>query len=153
MFSRVQKIETAAKENVIIGITCGSFDIIHPGYIMLFKECKNQCDEFIIALQGDPTIDRPEKNKPVQTLEERKQILESIRYIDKVITYNTEDDLYELLQKEKLDVRFIGEDWRDKKYTGHDLPIKIIFNSRSHDYSATKLKNQIADSLKKTDSF
>ena len=127
----------------VIGFTCGSFDLIHPGHIFMFKECKKVCNYLIVGLQTDPTIDRPEKNKPVQTVEERKIILESIKYIDKILIYKTEGELYELLKKLNPDIRIIGSDWKGKKYTGWDLPIKIYFNSRNHNWSSSELKERI----------
>ena len=129
------------------GIIAGCFDIIHPGYILMFEDAKNVCDYLIVALQSDPTIDRPEKNKTVQTLQERIIILNAIKHIDEIITYNTEEDLYELLKNNSIDVRVLGTDYKDKKFTGDDLNIPIHFHERSHEWSATNLKIKIRDSL------
>tara|TARA_A100001515_G_C4575612_1_gene211223 strand:- start:471 stop:872 length:402 start_codon:yes stop_codon:yes gene_type:complete len=129
------------------GIIAGCFDIIHPGYILMFEDAKNVCDYLIIALQSDPTIDRPEKNKTVQTLQERIIILNAIKHIDEIITYDTEEDLYELLKNNSIDVRVLGTDYKDKKFTGDDLNIPIHFHERSHEWSATNLKIKIRDSL------
>lgn len=130
-----------------IGFTCGAFDLCHAGHILMFKECKEHCDYLIVGLHSDPTIDRPEKNKPIQSLEERKIQLEAVRYIDKVIMYDTENDLIEILSKNpyKIDVRIIGADWKNKPFTGHDLPITTVFNSRSHSYSTSELRKRIAE--------
>lgn len=120
--------------------------------MLMFKECKMYCDYLIVGLQSDPTLDRQEKNKPIQSLEERKTQLEAVRYIDQVVIYDTEADLYELLSKNKLgiDVRIIGEDWKGKKFTGHDLPLVTVFNSRTHSYSTSNLRERVAkaESLK-----
>src|ERR1035437_9358320 len=119
---------------MIKGFTAGAFDLLHAGHILMFKEIRAQCDFLVVGLQTDPTTDRPEKNKPIETIEERKIKLEGCKYIDQIILYNTEADLYNLLKKLKPDVRFLGADWKDKHFTGENLPIKVIFNSRDHDY-------------------
>lgn len=131
------------KDKKIIGFTCGAFDITHAGHYLMFKECREQCDFLIVGLQTDPTIDRKEKNKPVQTLTERRIQLEACKYIDKIITYKTEQDLIKLLKDLNPDIRFIGADWKGKKFTGKDLPIKVIFNSRNHKYSSSSLRARI----------
>lgn len=130
-----------------IGFTCGSFDLCHAGHVLMFKECREQCDFLIVGLTTDPTTDRPEKNKPIQSVEERTIQLEGLKYIDKVVTYDTEQELYNLLSENKLkiDVRFIGADWKGKLYTGHDLPLETIFNSRSHSYSTSELRKRIKE--------
>jgi glycerol-3-phosphate cytidylyltransferase len=130
-----------------IGFTCGAFDLCHAGHMLMFKECKEHCDFLIVGLHTDPTIDRPEKNKPVQSLEERIIQLEAVKYIDKVITYDTEKDLYEILSTNPhiIDVRIIGADWEGKPFTGHDLPMATVFNSRSHSYSSSNLRKRIAE--------
>ncbi len=129
------------------GIIAGCFDIIHPGYILMFEDAKSVCDYLIIALQSDPTIDRPEKNKPVQTLEERMIILNSIKHIDEIMLYDTEEDLYNLLKTTKIDIRILGTDYKEKSFTGDDLDIPIHFHERSHKWSATDLKKRIKTSL------
>lgn len=127
----------------IVGFTCGSFDLLHPGHIQMFKEAKEQCDYLIVGLQTDPTLDRSNKNKPIQTIEERIIMLSAIKYISKIIVYTTEESLYKLLTKIKPDVRVIGNDWKCKEYTGHDLPIKMFFNSRNHNWSTSELRKRI----------
>ncbi|MDQ5954881.1 MAG: glycerol-3-phosphate cytidylyltransferase [Patescibacteria group bacterium] len=133
------------KNKKIIGFTCGAFDITHAGHYLMFKECHEQCDTLIVGLQINPNIDRKEKNKPVQTLKERRIQLEACKYIDKIITYKTEKDLYHLLKKLKPDIRFIGIDWKDKpNYSRDKLPeIKVIYNSRNHNYSSSALRARI----------
>lgn len=130
-----------------IGFTCGAFDLCHAGHMLMFKECKDHCDYLIVGLHTDPTIDRPEKNKPVQSLDERRIQLEAVRYIDKIVTYDTEKELYELLKNNphKVNVRIIGADWEGKPFTGHDLPLETVFNSRSHSYSSSDLRRRIAE--------
>jgi glycerol-3-phosphate cytidylyltransferase len=128
---------------VVKGFTCGAFDLLHPGHLLMFKEIRNQCDFLIVGLHTDPSIDRKNKNKPIETIEERKIRLESCKYVDEIIPYETEADLYELLKKLKPNIRFVGEDWKGKHFTGDDLPIKVIFNTRDHGYSSSSLRNRI----------
>jgi glycerol-3-phosphate cytidylyltransferase len=129
-----------------IGFTCGAFDLCHAGHMLMFKECKEHCDYLIVGLHTDPTIDRPEKNKPVQTLEERMIQLEAVKYIDKIITYTTETELYELLRinTHNITIRIVGTDWEGKSFTGDDLPLPVVFNSRNHSYSSSDLRRRIA---------
>ena len=129
------------------GVIAGNFDVIHPGYIKMFKECKENCDEFIILLHEDPSVERPEKLKPILSIKERDEILMSIKYIDNVFTYKTEWELVELLGKLSPDVRFLGEDYKGKQFTGSHLPIPIHYLNRSHNWSTTKFKKLIAKSL------
>ena len=117
------------------GIVAGNFDVIHPGYVKMFEDAKkNACDYLIVALQSDPTIDRPEKSKPVQTVEEREYILRSIRYIDNVIHYNTEVELLHILEHYDYDIRILGSDYknRDASYTGKSLNKPIYFHERKN---------------------
>ena len=130
-----------------VGFLAGSFDLIHPGYILMFQDAKKYCNHLIVGLQTDPTIDRPTKNKPVQTIEERKIILSSIKYIDEIIIYETEKDLYNLLKNNKIDIRILGSDYEDKIYNGYDLNIPVYFHKRNHNWSTTNLKNKIRNSL------
>lgn len=135
------------------GFTCGTFDLCHAGHMLMFKECKNFCDYLIVGLEVDPSLDRPEKNKPVQTLDERRIQLEAIRYIDKIIIYKNEAELYEILaaNEDNIDVRVVGSDWEGKEYTGHDLPLPVVFNSRTHSYSSSDLRKRIFEAeLQKT---
>lgn len=125
------------------GIIAGSFDLIHPGYVRMFKESKKFCNHLIIALQDDPTLERPRKCKPIHTIEERIEILQSISYIDEIVTYNTEAELYELFKVLDYDVRILGDEYRDTNYTGKDLNKEVIWIDRLHDYSTTKLKEKI----------
>ena len=127
----------------LIGFTCGTFDLLHAGHVMMLEEVKRQCDYLIVGLQTDPSI-REGKSKPIQSVEERYTQLDAIRYVDKVIEYDTEDDLVELLKTIEPDIRFVGMDWKDNpNLTGGDLPIEIRYNSRDHGYSSTELKNRV----------
>lgn len=127
----------------IKGFTCGAFDLCHAGHLLMFKECREQCDYLIVGLQTDPSIDRPEKHKPVETYEERLIRLQSCKYIDMVVKYKTEKDLIELLKIIKPDIRFIGADHKGKPFTGDNLPIKVVFNSREHNFSSSNLRERI----------
>jgi glycerol-3-phosphate cytidylyltransferase len=134
-----------------VGIIAGNFDVIHPGYINMFNQCVENCDKLIILLQGDPTIERPEKCKPVLSIKERTDILLSLRQISEVIVYNIESELYTRIKELNPDVRFLGDDYIGRSFTGDDLPIVIHFLERSHGWSTTKFKNLISESIKKED--
>ncbi len=131
------------------GIIAGNFDIIHPGYVAMFKECKDNCDKFVVLLHSDPSIERPEKLKPILSTEERVEMLKCFRQIDEVHTYNTEAELYELIKEVNPDVRFLGEDYKDKDYTGKDLNIPVHWIGRDHGWSTTKFKLQITNQTMK----
>lgn len=136
--------------NKKVGLVAGNFDVIHPGYVKLFEDAKkNACSYLVIALQGDPTIERPTKCKPVQSVEERKYILESIKYVDEVIHYNTEKELLDIVKKFDYDVRVIGSDYEGRDFTGKSLEKEIYYHSRSHEYSLSDLKKKIASQVLK----
>ena len=129
-----------------VGFTCSCFDLLHAGHILMLKDAKEQCDYLIVGLQTDPTLDRPEKNKPIQSLEERKIQLEAINYVDEVITYESENDLYELLYKLMPNVRILGTDYEHKYFTGIEIDgIDIYFHKRDHDYSTSSLREKITN--------
>tara|TARA_B100000029_G_scaffold515246_1_gene621325 strand:- start:1617 stop:2033 length:417 start_codon:yes stop_codon:yes gene_type:complete len=129
----------------VTGFIAGSFDLIHPGYIKMFDDAKTVCNHLIVGLQTDPTLDRPEKNKLVHTLEERKLILSSLRQVDEILVYDTEESLYNLLKNTKIDVRILGTDYINREnYTGKDLGIPIYFHKRDHDWSASNLREKIS---------
>lgn len=128
-----------------VGFTCGAFDLLHAGHALMLKECKQYCDFLIVGLQRDPSIDRPEKNRPVQSYEERNEMINSIKWVDYVVYYDTESDLYNLLSTLNIDVRILGADWQGKKFTGHDLDIKVVFNTRDHGYSTSDLRKRVYD--------
>ncbi len=133
------------KDGKKVGVTVGAFDLCHAGHILMFKEAREICEYLIVGLHTDPSIDRPEKNKPIMSVEERRIILEGIKYIDEIFEYDTEAELYEILKKNEygFDVRIIGADWKGKPYTGHDLPIEMYFNTRDHGFSTTELRRRI----------
>ena len=130
-----------------IGVLAGNFDVIHPGYIYMFDECKEHCDILLLLLHEDPSIERMEKIKPILSLNERIMILSSMKQIDKIITYKTEADLYNILKEKQIDIRFLGDDYKNKSFTGDDLNIPIHYLDRSHGWSTTKFKKMIAESV------
>ena len=130
-------------KNHKIGFTCSCFDLLHAGHILMLKDAKDQCDYLIVGLQTDPTIDRPQKNKPIQSLEERKIQLEAVKYIDEIITYKTENDLYNLLKKINPGIRILGSDYKGKSFTGDNLSIKIYYHKRDHNFSTTYIREKI----------
>ena len=130
-----------------VGVIAGNFDVIHPGYIKMFKECKERCERFVILLHTDPSIERPHKLKPILSVEERIEILESIKYITDVHTYTYETELIELLKGIQPDVRFLGDDYKGKTYTGYELNIPIHYLNRDHGWSTTKFKTLIAKTI------
>jgi glycerol-3-phosphate cytidylyltransferase len=130
-----------------IGFTCSTFDLLHAGHILMLAECKTICDYLIVAVQSDPTIDRPDtKNKPVQSVVERYVQLSAVKFIDQIIVYDTERDLEDLLMFLPISVRIIGEEYKDKEFTGkqicEDRGIKIWYNSRNHRFSSSELRNR-----------
>ena len=130
-----------------IGITCSTFDLLHTGHIIMLEECKKHCDFLICALQVDPTIDRPEKNKPIQSLVERYIQLNAVQYVDKIIPYTTEEELITIFSSLDLDVRIIGEEYKDTEFTAKNIcqkrGIKLVYNKRDHDFSTTNLRERI----------
>lgn len=138
--ANVKEWRTAGKR---VGFVCSTFDLIHPGYIKMLREAKTVCEHLVCGLQDDPTLDRPNKNKPVQTLEERLEVLEAIRYVDEVIVYSTEQQLEALLAELTPDVRILGTDYQDKTYTGMELGTPIHWHKRNHSWSTTSLRKRI----------
>jgi glycerol-3-phosphate cytidylyltransferase len=128
---------------MIKGFTCSAFDLLHPGHIAMLEEAKTQCDYLIVGLHTNPQIDRPTKNVPVQTTYERWLQLKGCKYVDDIIPYDTEEDLINLLQILKPDVRILGEEYKDKPFTGCDLPTKFYFNTRKHSFSTTELRKRL----------
>ena len=126
-----------------LGFTAGNFDLLHPGYIYTFEDAKKHCDKFIVFLQRDPSLHRKSKYKPIIPPYERYRALMSIKYIDEVYMYQTEQELLDLIKFFKPDVRILGEDYIGQKFTGDDLPIKVVYTSRAHDWSTTKIKDLI----------
>ena len=140
--------KTKKKKKEILGFTAGNFDLLHPGYIITFEEAKRHCNRFIVFLQKDPSEHRKSKYKPVIPLYDRYKALMSIRHIDEVYIYQTEEELFNLIKFWKPDIRILGEDYigdngKPKPFTGESLPPKVIYTSRSHNWSTTKLKDLI----------
>ena len=133
-----------------IGITFSTFDLLHAGHVAMLREAKSQCDYLICGIQSDPTIDRPkEKNKPVQTLVERYVQLSALTYVNEIIPYQTEQDVEDILEMFDIDVKIMGEEYRDQDFTGRDIckrkGIELYFNSRTHRFSTTDLRKRVSD--------
>lgn len=131
-----------------VGITASTFDLLHAGHISMLREAKTQCDYLICCLQIDPSIDRIEKNKPVQTIVERFVQLQAVKYVDEIIPYQTEEDLEDILKMYQLNVRIIGEEYKSGKFTGRAIcasrGIEIYFNKRDHRFSTSDLRLRVA---------
>ena len=132
-----------------IGFTCSSFDLLHAGHVQMLREAKEQCDYLIVGLQMDPAVDRPkEKNQPIQTIVERYSQLNAVSYVDEIIPYSTEQDLEDILELYTINVRILGEEYRDKEFTGKDIcrkrDIELFFNKRDHRFSTSKLRQSCA---------
>ena len=127
-----------------IGFTCSSFDLLHAGHVQMLREAKEHCDYLIVGLQIDPSLDRPEKNPPIQTIVERYSQLKAVSYVDEIIPYKTEQDLEDILELYTIDVRVLGEEYRDKDFTGKDIcrkrDIDLYFNRRDHRFRSTLLR-------------
>jgi glycerol-3-phosphate cytidylyltransferase len=128
---------------MITGFTCSCFDLLHAGHILMLEEAKLHCDRLVVGLQTDPTLDRPEKNAPLQSVTERYIQLAAVKYVDEIIPYSTEQDLSNLLKALPIDIRIIGEDYRDKAFTGKELNIPLYYNKREHDWSSSALRKKI----------
>lgn len=133
--------------NKVIGITCSAFDLFHAGHVKMLEEARKHCDYLIAALQTNPTIDRPEKNKPVQSVVERYIQLDACKWVDKIVPYETEKDLEDIFSSFNIDVRIIGEEYKNKEFTARGIcerrGIKIAFNTRDHGFSSTELRKRI----------
>ena len=130
-----------------VGFTCSTFDLFHAGHVKMLEEAKQHCDYLIVALQTDPTIDRPEKNKPIQSVVERWVQVDACKWVDKIVPYTTEQDLEDIFMSFKLDCRIIGDEYENKYFTAKDIcqkrQIKIIYNSRDHKWSSSELRKRI----------
>ena len=141
-------LHTILPEKEIRGVVAGAFDLIHPGYVKMFEDARKHCTHLTVALHENPNTEN-NKLSPTQTIEEREQILMALENVDDVRTYNSEYALSEYLKVGKFDVRFLGDDYKDKEeYTGKDLDLKVVFLDRSHGYSTTKLKKKISEDFK-----
>ncbi len=132
-----------------IGFTCSTFDLFHAGHVMMLREAREQCDHLIVGLQTDPTIDRPEKNKPVQGVFERFVQLNACVHVDEIIPYSTEKELRDILLSFKIDVRILGEEYQGREFTGHDIPMEFYFNKRRHSFSTTELRQRVVNAESK----
>jgi glycerol-3-phosphate cytidylyltransferase len=130
-----------------VGFTASTFDLLHAGHIAMLREAKTQCDYLICGLQVDPSIDRPNKNRPVQTLVERHVQLSAVKYVDEIIPYVTEEDLVDILGMYDITVRILGDEYKDKDFTGKDIcqarGIDLYFNKRDHRFSSSDLRKRI----------
>lgn len=130
-----------------IGFTCSTFDLLHAGHIQMLRDAKEQCDYLICGLQIDPSLDRTEKNPPVQTIVERYTQLNAVKYVNEIIPYQTEKDLEDILEMYHIDVRVLGEEYREKDFTGKDIckrrSIQLYFNKREHRFSSSDLRNRV----------
>lgn len=132
-----------------VGFTCSTFDLLHAGHVSMLREAKAQCDYLICGLQVDPTIDRKEKNSPIQNIVERQVQLNAIKYVDEVIIYCTESDLCDIINMYPIDVRILGEEYRSKDFTGKDecrqRGIDLYFNKRDHRFSTSDLRKRVCE--------
>lgn len=132
-----------------IGITFSAFDLLHAGHIKMLEDAKRQCDYLICGLQTDPTLDRPEKNRPIQTVVERYIQLKACSFVDEVVPYATEQDLEDILRSFKIDVRILGEEYKEKNFTGRtyceEKGIELYYNSRDHRFSSSVLRKTVAE--------
>jgi glycerol-3-phosphate cytidylyltransferase len=132
---------------MIVGFTCSSFDLLHAGHVTMLRDAKAHCDYLICGLQVDPSIDRGNKNSPVQTIVERYSQLNAVGYVDEIIPYVTEQDLEDILAMYQIDLRILGDEYRDKDFTGKDIcrkrGIQLYFNERSHRFSSSDLRDRV----------
>ena len=132
-----------------VGFTCSTFDLLHAGHVQMLREAKSQCDYLICGLQIDPSVDRAEKNAPIQTVVERYTQLKAVKYVDEIIPYGTEKDLEDILTMYHIDVRILGEEYRDGKFTGRAIcakrGIELYFNKREHRFSSSDLRARVAE--------
>lgn len=132
-----------------VGFTCSTFDLLHAGHVQMLREAKEQCDYLLVGLQMDPSIDRAEKNAPVQSIVERYTQLKGVRYVDEIIPYVTEADLEDILGMYHIDVRILGEEYRDKTFTGRAICLKrgieLYYNKREHRFSTSDLRKRVCE--------
>ena len=133
-----------------VGFTCSTFDLLHAGHVQMLRDAKDQCEYLICALQVDPSIDRKEKNSPIQTVVERYTQLKAVKYVDEIIPYATEKDLEDILELYTIDVRILGEEYKEKDFTGKDIckkrGIALYFNKREHRFSSSDLRKRVCES-------
>lgn len=131
-----------------VGFTCSAFDLLHAGHVQMLRDAKEHCDYLIVGLQVDPSLDRAEKNSPVQSVVERYTQLRGVRYVDEIVPYLTENDLIDILSLYEIDIRFLGEEYKEKDFTGKDVckkrNIRLHFNNRDHRFSSSDLRRRIS---------
>jgi len=132
-----------------VGFTCSAFDLLHSGHISMLRDAKDQCEYLICGLQVDPSADRPEKNRPIQTVVERYTQLKAVGYVDEIIPYSTEEDLKDILSMYHIDVRILGDEYREKDFTGKEIckrrDIALYFNKRDHRFSSSELRKRVVE--------
>src|SRR5688572_30399348 len=132
----------------VTGITFSAFDLLHAGHVRMLEEAKQQCDYLIVGLQTDPTLDRPEKNRPTQTVVERYIQLKGCKFVDEIVPYATEQDLNDILTSFKIDVRILGDEYKEKDFTGRtyceEKGIELFYNVRDHRFSSSGLRKEVA---------
>lgn len=142
------KIKELKKQGFKIGFTASQFDLLHAGQIAMLAEAKNYCDYLIVGLQNDASVDRPGKNKPVQSIVERQIQLGAVRFVDEIIVYNSEKDLEDILLTLPIDIRILGVEYQNKDFTGRDIcvqnGIELYFNKRDHSFSSSSLRQRVA---------
>jgi glycerol-3-phosphate cytidylyltransferase len=130
-----------------VGFTCSSWDLLHSGHVQMLKDARDQCDYLIVGIQTDPTVDRPDKNKPIQSIVERYTQLKAIKYVDEIIPYTTEKDLEDIIAMYTIHVRILGEEYLNTDFTGKSIcisrNIQLIFNQRRHCFSSSELRARI----------
>ena len=130
-----------------VGFTCSTFDLLHAGHVQMLREAKEQCDYLICGLQFDPSVDRKEKNAPIQSIVERYTQLKGVKYVDEIIPYATEQDLEDILSMYHIDVRILGEEYKDKTFTGRAIcasrGIELYYNKRDHRFSTSDLRKRV----------
>ena len=132
-----------------VGITFSSFDLFHAGHVKMLEDARQQCDYLICGLQTDPTLDRPEKNKPVQSVVERYIQLKGCKFVDEIVPYATEQDLEDILRSFKIDVRVIGDEYASKQFTGRKYceqkGVTLFYNKREHRFSSSSLRKEVQE--------
>lgn len=145
----LQPVYTLPTTRQRVGFTCSAFDLLHAGHIAMLQEAKSQCDYLIVGLQSDPSLDRAEKNQPVQSIVERQQQLRGCKYVDEIWVYDTERDLEDLLAVLPITIRILGEEYKGRDFTGYQIckkrGIQFYYNRRLHDWSSSELRQRIQE--------
>jgi glycerol-3-phosphate cytidylyltransferase len=136
-----------SQSDCIKGFTCGTFDLFHAGHVLMLEECKRYCNHLEVGILFDPSVERESKNTPVQTILERQLQVSACRYVDSIFVYSTEAELQQYLLFANIDIRFLGQEYKDKNFTGRqiciDRGIKILYNERKHEYSSSNLRMRV----------